>query len=380
MRPMKQADIDTLVIGAGVVGLACARAVALAGRDVVVVERNPMPGMETSSRNSEVIHAGLYYPARSLKATLCVAGRDALYRYARERGIAHRRCGKLIVARGPSAANDLARIARASEAAGAGALQTLGKAEIHALEPEIRADAGLFSPNTGIIDSHALMQHYLAEIENNAGIFAPHTSVEAIGLGEGVFQVSLAGGGIVTANRIVNAAGLSSGMIARKIQALGDRFKPTIRFARGAYFRPAKSPAFRHLVYPLPTNASLGVHATLDLGGQVRFGPDVQWTPDPDDYTLDPAIAGQFAEAIRHYWPAVDDTELVPDYVGIRPKLVGPGDPAADFRIDGPADHGIAGLVCLHGIESPGLTASLALAELVLCRLLEAPCARRHLC
>ena len=370
---MASADIDTLVVGAGVVGLACARAVALSGGEVVVAERHEAPGMETSSRNSEVIHAGIYYPPLSLKAALCVAGRDALYRYVRERGIAHRQCGKLIIAQGPSAAEALEVIAIRSEVAGAGALDRLSKSEVHAIEPSVNADAGLFSPLTGIIDSHELMQHYLADIEANGGFFVPNSRIEEIAPEDGLFKVTLDQGGQVTARRVINAAGLHSGALADKILALADAFRPTIRYARGTYFRPAKSPAFRHLVYPLPTNASLGVHATLDLGGGVRFGPDVEWTPDPDDYSLDPSRADSFREAIREYWPAVDETELVPDYVGIRPKLAGPDDPPADFRVDGPADHGIAGLVCLHGIESPGLTSSLALGDLVARRRFETP-------
>ncbi len=372
---MQRADIDTLVIGAGVVGLACARAAAITGQAVVVVDRHSTAGMETSSRNSEVIHAGIYYPAGSLKAALCVAGRDALYRYVRTRGIDHRQCGKIIIAQGATAADDLARIEQRAEAAGAGALTVLSKADVYALEPDVRADAGLLSPMTGIIDSHALMLHYLADIELHGGIFAPNTAVEDVRQSGTTFTVSLADGGIVTANQIINAAGLHSGAVADKIEPLGKAFRPAIRYARGAYFRPVRSPRFEHLLYPLPTNASLGVHATLDLSGQVRFGPDVEWTADPDDYSLDPSRAKQFRQAIREYWPAVDDTELLPDYVGIRPKLAGPHDPPADFRIDGPADHGIAGLICLHGIESPGLTASLALGELVAQRLMEPPLA-----
>lgn len=375
---MRRADLDTLVVGAGVVGLAAARAVALSGREVVIVDRHHCPGMETSSRSSEVIHAGIYYPPGSLKAKLCVAGRDALYRYAHERGIAHRRCGKLIIALGKTAWDDLARIARRSEEAGAGSLTRLSQEEVQALEPALSADAGLLSPMTGIIDSHHLMLSYLADIEAHGGMFVPNTAIESIEHSEEVFAVRLKDGGTVTAGRVINSAGLHSGLVAAMIEKLGDPFKPRIRYARGAYYRPAKSPGFRHLVYPLPTNASLGVHATLDLGGQVRFGPNVEWTDDPEDYSIDANGASEFASAIAEYWPAVRSTELTPDYVGIRPKLVGPQDGPADFRIDGPADHGIRGLICLHGIESPGLTASLALGDLVARRLLEAPLARHR--
>jgi L-2-hydroxyglutarate oxidase LhgO len=372
----RPAEIDTLVIGAGVVGLACARAAGLAGREVVVVDRHPAFGMETSSRNSEVVHAGIYYPAGTLKARLCVAGRDALYAYARDRGIGFRRCGKLIIAQGPSAAADLAAIAHRAQAAGAGELRMLSKVDVRAIEEHVLADAGLFSPRTGIIDSHALMLHYLADIEQCGGVFVPHTGVAAIRSEAGVFVVTLDDGNAVTAAHVINAGGLHSGAVAQSIEPLGEAFKPTIRYARGSYFRPEKSPPFQHLVYPLPTNASLGVHATLDIAGRVRFGPDVQWTDRPDDYSLDESGAEQFAAAIREYWPGVDDTRLVADYVGIRPKLVGPDDQPADFRVDGPADHGVANLVCLHGIESPGLTSSLALGELVARRLSEPPLAK----
>lgn len=372
---MSSADVETLVIGAGVVGLACARAAALAGREVVVAERHAAAGMETSSRNSEVIHAGIYYPAGSLKAALCVAGRDALYRYVRERGIAHRQCGKLIIAQGPSAAADLEQIAARSKAAGAGTLTRLSQAEVHRLEPSVRADAGLFSPLTGIIDSHALMSHFLADIEAHGGVIAPSNAVERIAVADRLFRVTLEGGGAITARQVIASAGLHSGDLARRTEPLAESFRPTIRYARGAYFRPAVSPGFRHLVYPLPTNASLGVHATIDLAGQTRFGPDVEWTTDPTDYSIDAARAAEFREAISEYWPAAQETDLVPDYVGIRPKLVGPGEPPSDFRVDGPADHGVDGLVCLHGIESPGLTSSLALAELVIRHLSDAPLA-----
>lgn len=369
---MAGADVETLVIGAGVVGLACARAAALSGREVVVADRHAAAGMETSSRNSEVIHAGIYYPASSLKAALCVAGRNALYRYVREREIGHRQCGKLIIAQGPTATAKLEQIAARSEAAGAGTLTRLSQADVHAIEPSVRADAGLLSPLTGIIDSHALLQHFLLDIEAHGGIFAPGNAVERIDLSDGLFHVTFEGGEAITAREVIASAGLHSGDLARRIKPLPDLFRPAIRYARGAYFRSATSPGFSHLVYPLPTNASLGVHATIDLAGRTRFGPDVEWTDDPTDYSIDPARAQQFRAAIAEYWPAVQDTELVPDYVGIRPKLVGPGEPPADFRIDGPADHEVSGLVCLHGIESPGLTSSLALAELAIRRLSEA--------
>ena len=368
--------IDVLVIGAGVVGLAAARALALAGREVVIVDRRAAFGMETSSRNSEVVHAGIYYPPGTLKALLCVAGRDALYRYAAERGVDHRRCGKIIVASGDEGAAGLARIAQRATASGAGSLERLDKAAIAEMEPDVTADFGLHSPQTGIVDSHALMLAYLGDIERAGGAFARNTGVGGIERVGNAFSITLADGATVEARHVVNAAGLRSGEIAAMIGALDESFKPTIRFARGTYFKALNAPKFRRLVYPLPTDASLGTHATIDLGGSVRFGPDVEWIEGCEDYAVDPERAEQFAEGIAGYWPGVDPALLVPDYAGIRPKLVGAGEAPADFRIDGPGDHGLAGLLSLHGIESPGLTASLALGDLVAKRLFEPPLAR----
>lgn len=368
--------IDVLVVGAGVVGLAIARALAEAGREVVIVDRNPSFGVETSSRNSEVIHAGIYYPADSLKARLCVAGRDSLYRYASERGIDHRRCGKIIVASGDHGRAGLMAIAVRAETAGAGILEWLNKAAITELEPEVVADVGLLSPNTGIIDSHALMLSYLGDIERAGGAFARNTALTAVECRPAGFVATFADSATAEVDHLVNAAGLSSGKVAGMIDALDPTFRPVIHYAKGAYFKAINAPPFHRLIYPLPTEASLGVHATIDLGGSVRFGPDVEWVDDCEDYTVDPERAEQFAAGIAGYWPAVDPNLLVPDYAGIRPKLVGPGHPPADFRIDGPAEHGIARLVCLHGIESPGLTASLPLGDLVAKRLFEPPLAR----
>lgn len=372
--------LDVLVIGAGAVGLACARALAMAGREVIVADRHPVQAMETSSRNSEVIHAGIYYEPGSLKARLCVAGRDALYRYANERSVGHQRCGKIIVANGESGECGLARLQACAAAAGAGNLTPLGRSELAALEPDVRGDFGLFSPLTGIIDSHALSLAYLADLEHAGGAFARNTAIAGIEHRGDHFLVHTADGGEVYACNVVNCAGLHSGTVAQSITGLPEVFKPVIRFARGIYFKASNAPRFRHLVYPLPDNASLGVHATIDLAGEVRFGPDVEWIEDPHDYTLNRGRAEAFADGIREYWPDVEAELLFPDYAGIRPKLVGPGDPPADFRIDGPADHGLAGLVCLHGIESPGLTSSLALGSLVAARLSETPCKDTLLC
>lgn len=368
--------VEVLVIGAGAVGLAAARAIALAGHETIIVDRHAMQGMETSSRNSEVIHAGLYYAPGSLKARLCVAGREMMYRYAGERRIDHRQCGKVIVASGDAGMRGLARIEQAAAAAGAGTLKRIDKAELAELEPEVIGDCGLLSPRTGLIDSHALMVHFLGDLENAGGSFARQTSVASVEYRGDHYLVTLEDGAEVTARHVVNSAGHRSGDIAATIDALDGAFKPVIRYARGVYFKATNAPKFRHLVYPLPTDASLGLHATVDLQGQVRFGPDVEWISDCDDYLVDPARASQFADGVREYWPQVDPDQLVPDYAGIRPKLVGPGEPSADFRIDGPTDHGLPGLVCLHGIESPGLTSSLALGDYVAQRLFEQPLAR----
>lgn len=332
--------------------------------------------METSSRNSEVIHAGIYYPIGSLKARSCVAGRDALYLYAHERGIPHRRCGKLIVANGRDSEVTLAGLAERARAARAGEIRRLDRDAIAALEPDVEAEFGLFSPLTGIIDSHALMLAYLGDLEDAGGAFARGTQVTSIVPIGDRFRISLADGGRVEAHNVVNAAGLHSGRVAAMVEGLAPIFQPSIRFARGVYFRAEPAPRFRHLVYPLPTQASLGVHATIDLGGGVRFGPDVEWIEAMDDYHVDPGRAADFQQGVAEYYPEIANSRLVPDYAGIRPKLGGPDQPPSDFRIDGPADHGMRGLICLHGIESPGLTASLPLGELVANRLFEAPLAR----
>lgn len=362
-----QFDIDCIVTGAGVVGLAVARSLALRGREVVVVDRHPGFGMETSSRNSEVIHAGIYYAPNSLKARFCVEGRMALYRYCDDHHVAYRNCGKLIVASGAGEAG-LEDIIHRAEKNGVGDLERLTRTAASLLEPSVECTAALFSPSTGIIDSHALMQAYLGEIQANGGQFAPHNDIDRVEvLSGGGFAVYVVGETMPLITRtFINAAGLSAASLASRIDALDSTLVPEIRFARGVYFALAGGkPPFRHLVYPLPDSASLGVHATIDLGGAARFGPDVEWIDDASDYYVDPARAASFKRAIESYWPAISDHELVPAYAGIRPKLCGPGDPAADFRIDGPEGTGIAGLCCLYGIESPGLTASLAIGEYV---------------
>jgi len=352
-------QVDIAVIGAGVVGLAIARELALRGREVVVIEAAGAIGTGISSRNSEVIHAGLYYPAGSLKAKLCVRGKQLLYDYCEARGIEHRRCGKLVVATREQDLPRLEKIAASGAANGVGDLRLLGSAETLALEPALNAAGALMSPSSGIVDSHGLMTALLADAENAGATLALASPVMGGGReGEG-WRLRVGSDFELGARRVINAAGLFA---ARVAESLGTP-APRLRFARGHYFSLAGRAPFSRLIYPLPVDGGLGVHLTLDLGGQARFGPDVQWLPDTDpvtlDYAVDPALAPAFEAEVRSYWPALPAGTLQPAYSGIRPKLTGPGEAAADFRID----TATPGLVQLFGIESPGLTASLALAE-----------------
>jgi L-2-hydroxyglutarate oxidase LhgO len=354
-------EVDCAVIGAGVIGLAVARELALAGRDVLVLEAAGAIGTETSSRNSEVIHAGLYYPPGSLKARLCVEGKKRLYAYCVERGIEARAIGKLLVAPSSAQIGKLEAIKANAEASGVMDLQMLSPLQARALEPEVRCEAAVFSPSSGIVDSHGFMLALQGDLENSGGVVAFNTPV-SWGRAEGDAVVIGAASVDLKANVIVNAAGLHAPVLARKIDGMPGERIPKSYFAKGNYFALTGMRApFKHLVYPMPEEAGLGVHATLDLGGGVRFGPDVEWT-ETLDYEVDPARAEPFYAAIRTYWPDLPDGALAPDYSGIRPKIAGPGAPAADFMIQGPDAHGIARLWNLFGIESPGLTASLALA------------------
>ena len=359
-------DADVLVIGAGVVGLAVARALTLAGRSVVVVEARGAFGEETSSRNSEVIHSGIYYPTGSLKARLCVRGRAMLYAFCETHGVAHRRCGKLIVAADDSERAGLEALARKGAENGVADLRMLSGDEARALEPALACLVALHAPSTGIIDSHGFMLALSGDIEAIA-YRAPFQSARAAPDG---FIAEIGGDEPMrlSVGALVNAAGLSASRAARAIEGLDARFIPETLFAKGNYFALAGRSPFQRLIYPAPQTHGLGVHLTFDLGGQARFGPDVEWV-DRLDYSVDPARGQGFTEAIRRYWPDLPDDALTPAYAGIRPKISGPSDAAADFRIDGPERHGVAGLVNLFGIESPGLTSSLAIAEEVAARI-----------
>lgn len=367
---MSAEQVDAVVIGAGVVGLAVARALALAGREVLVLEAAESFGTATSARNSEVIHAGIYYPQGSLKARLCVEGKELLYGYCAERGIAHRRCGKLIVATSAAQVDELRAIRQRAAANGVGDLQLLTQAEALALEPHLACEAALLSPSTGIVDSHGLMLSLLGDVENAGGMLAVHSEVKSLAAQEGRAQpaIQLIVGEERTellARTVVNAAGLQAPALAARTQGFDARHVPRAFFAKGNYFTLAGRAPFSRLIYPVPEPGGLGVHLTLDMGGQAKFGPDVQWVAGADDYLVDPARGDAFYAEVRRYWPALADGALQPGYAGIRPKISGPGEPAADFVIQGPRGHGVPGLVNLFGIESPGLTSCLAVAEQV---------------
>jgi L-2-hydroxyglutarate oxidase LhgO len=357
-------SIDTVVIGAGVVGLAAARAFALAGREVIVLERESAIGTGTSSRNSEVIHAGIYYPSGSLKAKLCVAGRLALYPFLERRGLAYRRCGKLIVAADAAQIAGLEKLQAQARANGVADPRMLEAREARALEPQLSCVAALESPSTGIIDSHAYMLALLGEAEDRGASIAFRSPVVAGRLQADGIELEVGGAepARLLARTVVNSAGLHAQDVARGLEGFpAERIPPTY-YCKGNYFSLSGRSPFARLVYPAPESAGLGVHLTLDLSGQARFGPDVEWI-ERIDYDVDPGRSRVFYDAIRRYWPALKDGSLQPAYCGIRPKIQSRTEPSRDFLIQGPREHGVAGLVNLFGVESPGLTASLAIAD-----------------
>ncbi|MEO8527360.1 MAG: NAD(P)/FAD-dependent oxidoreductase [Caldimonas sp.] len=367
--------IDAVVVGAGVVGLAVARSLALRGLETLVLEAESGIGNGISSRNSEVIHAGIYDAAGSLKARLCVAGREALYPYCETHGVGHERCGKLVVASTPGQVESLRSIEQRAIGNGVTALRWLGGAEARELEPALRVEAALLSSVTGIVDSHALMLAYLGDLERAGGGLVLRSPLERAFVREGGFVLQVGGAAPleIEAGILVNAAGLHAPALARRIDGLDSEHIPRPSFAKGNYFSLAARSPFSRLIYPVPEPGGLGVHLTLDLAGQARFGPDVEWlavdSPDAIDYAVDPVRSAAFYAAIRRYWPGLKEGSLTPAYSGVRPKLQGPGEPVRDFMLQGPQAHGVAGLMNLFGIESPGLTASLAIAAEVVRRL-----------
>ncbi len=359
-------QVDAVVVGAGVVGLAVARALALAGREVLVLEATEAIGTQTSSRNSEVIHAGIYYPQGSLKAQLCVQGKQMLYAYCAERGIAHRRCGKLIVATSQAQVVQLQAIIAKAAANGVPDLQLLTREQARTLEPALECVAAVLSPSTGIVDSHGLMLSLQGDLENAGGLIVFHSPLaQAQVLPQGI-ALETGDGTRLLARTVVNAAGVHAPTLARRFLGLNAKHVPGEYYAKGNYFTLAGRAPFTHLIYPVPEAAGLGVHLTLDLGGQAKFGPDVQWVDSPDELVVDPSRGDGFYTEVRKYWPALPDGVLQAGYAGIRPKISGPAEAAADFKIEGPVTHGVPGLVNLFGIESPGLTSSLAIAEHVI--------------
>jgi L-2-hydroxyglutarate oxidase LhgO len=359
---MESFETEAVVIGAGAVGLAIARQLAQSGIETLVLEKNDHIGMETSARNSEVIHAGIYYPKGSLKARLCLQGKRLLYDFCAAHGVPHKQLGKLIVGHAGQE-SQLAAIAKAAADNGVEDLAPLSARQIAAREPEVSVDAALFSPSTGIIDSH---QYMLALLGDRTLVRGSHvTAIARSGDGWSLRVLSDGEDIALQARLVVNAAGLWAQTVASRIEGLADI--PPLVLAKGNYAGLSVKSPFRHLVYPVPEPGGLGVHVTLDMGGRARFGPDVEWLASNDpsdiDYTVSPGIAAKFTPVIASYWRGVKADMLAPDYAGVRPKLSGPGQANADFRIDGPQAHGLPGLVNLFGIESPGLTASLAIAE-----------------
>jgi L-2-hydroxyglutarate oxidase LhgO len=360
------ADVETVVVGAGVVGLAIARALAIAGQEVLVLEQHALIGSETSSRNSEVIHAGIYYPPGSLRATLCVKGKAMLYRFCEENGVPHRRISKMLVATSEAQLPKLKAIKETAERNGVTDLQPMLGNEARALEPELACVAALLSPSTGVIDSHGFMLALEGHIATHSGQVVLRTAVEGIEvLPDGLFRLALGGeaAGQITCQRLVLSAGLHASKLAGTMTFVSGYAPPPTYYAKGQYYAySGRSPFSRH-IYPMPDGAWLGLHVTVDIGGRCKFGPDIAWIPEID-YSFEPDKLEKFLGFIRTYYPGLEPARLHADYTGIRPKLYREGEPVPDFLVHGPKAHGTPGLVALYGIESPGLTAALAIGEL----------------
>ena len=360
-------EVDCVVVGAGVVGLAVARALAMSGREVIVLEAAEAIGTETSSRNSEVIHAGIYYPAGSLMAQFCVAGRRKLYAFCKEKNVPHINCGKLIVATSAQEDAMLASIKQRAEANGVEGMRVLTAAEAIAMEPNLQCTSALFSPTTGIVDSHGYMVALQGDAENAGAVCVFHSPVVAARVAGRGMEIDVGGADPMTirCRTMVNSAGLHAPGLAKRITGMPADRIPSAYYAKGNYFTLSGRSPFSRLIYPVPVPGGLGVHLTVDLGGQARFGPDVEWI-DSIEYTVDPCRSDSFYAAVRKYWPGLKDGGLQPGYAGIRPKIVPKGAPGQEFVIQGPQTHGIPSLINLFGIESPGLTASMAIADSVL--------------
>jgi L-2-hydroxyglutarate oxidase LhgO len=360
--------MQVLVVGAGVIGLAVARAAALKGHDVIVAEQTKGIGNGVSSRNSEVIHGGMYYPTGSLRAHHCPRGRRMMYEFCASHGVPHKRCGKLIVATEDAEVGKMEAILKQGQINGVEDFVMIDGAAARAMEPHVNCVAALHSPNTGIVDSHSFMRALQGDLEDSGGAIAFNTKVERLLHTQAGWVVRFSGSesGELAVDAVINSAGLGAQPLARHTEDYPDERVPRLVLARGNYFGYAGRPVFSRLIYPAPRiDGGLGTHVTLDLAGRMRFGPDVEWI-DREDYNVNPERAKSFYASIRRYWPGLPDDSLQPDYAGIRPKLTGPGEAAADFMIEGPAQHGLQGLMHLYGIESPGLTASLSLADEVM--------------
>lgn len=362
--------MQILIVGAGVVGLAIGRAAALRGHDVIVAEAEGQIGTGVSSRNSEVIHAGIYYPTGSLRARLCVRGRRLLYEYCASHGVPHKKYGKLIVATHDGEIAKMEALYKQATINGVEGMRLIAGAEAKAMEPALACVAALHSPETGIIDSHRLMLALRGDIEDRGGAVALRTPITRIAPAGAGWEAHFGGAepGSLVVDAVVNAAGLGAQSLARRTEGYPATRVPKLVLAKGSYFQYARRPVFSRLIYPAPVEGALGTHVTLDLAGRMRFGPDIEWIDAPS-YDVDPLRADSFYASIRTYFPALADGALAPDYCGIRPKLTACGEPPADFMIDGPAEHGLPGLVCLFGIESPGLTSCLAIGDDVMERL-----------